>query len=389
MPIQKVKQNFNGVAYTLQQPSGAITSFEVDQNTAYSWTKTGRKGELFNIGGGNQLITKNYESSGEFWLDYGSHVLRAQNDFTAWVHMWGAGGGGQHHEGNTNGGGGGFSQALVRFKAGVPYTIVVGQAGDNGNDTTHGGGGRGHDGGGQGGGLSGIFMGSTHFGKARWGHGTPPVTQSQGLMVAGGGGGKGHHSQSHHGSGGGGGGWSGRGGHNSGAGHQTYGGHGGYNNDGVDAGRGKALHGGHSYSNSWQGGGGGGWWGGGGGGHTSNHHNGGGGGSGHIAYPSSVGSQPNNDKAEYIITGHTEFALADHGTQFPAPANPFSPLAKGDGTNLVGQGGSGFRTGHGQGHSPSHGKVVITLANEKLNNPQLQFPTHGSPQDTSGHASTY
>ncbi len=185
MPIQKLKQNFAGITYTLQQPNGNITNFEVDQNTWYPWSKTKRKGEIFNIGGGVQLSTKNYVDSGEFWLDYGSHVLRSQNDFTAWVQMWGAGGGGQHHEGNTTAGGGGYSQALVKFKAGIPYTITVGQAGDHGNDTTHGGGGRGHDGGGQGGGLSGIFMGSEHFGKTRWGHGTPPVTQAQGLIVAG------------------------------------------------------------------------------------------------------------------------------------------------------------------------------------------------------------
>lgn len=389
MPIQKNKKNFNGITYTLQQPNGNITNFQVDQTTYYPWSKTLRKGEIFNIGGGLQLTAKNYVDSGEYWLDYGSHVLRSQNDFTAWVQMWGAGGGGYHSSGSTLAGGGGFSQALVKFKAGIPYTIIVGQAGDHGNDTTHGGGGRGHDGGGQGGGLSGIFKGSDHFGKTRWGHGTPPVTQAQALIIAGGGGGKGHHSQAHHGQAGAGGGWTGRTGHNTGAGSQTSGGHGGYNNDGVDAGRGKALHGGHSYSSSWQGGGGGGFWGGGGGGHTGNHHNGGAGGSGHVAYPSSVGSQPNNDKAVDIITGHTEMGVGAHSHSFSSPGNPYNPLVRGDGGISAGSGGFGFNTSHGNSGAATHGKVVITLANERLNNPEYEFPSHGSPQDPNSWAQTY
>ncbi len=78
-----------------------------------------------------------------------------------------------------------------------------------------------------------------------------------------------------------------------------------------------------------------------------------------------------------------------HGHQFTSPANPFNPLAKGDGTTLAGSGGYGFRTGHGQHGGASHGKVVITLASEKLNSPEYEYPVHGSPQDPNSWSQSY
>ena len=376
-------KNEKQVTYELTRPNGSLFTYTATPSTHFSDSSTKRKGEIFNVGGGS--FYRNYDTTGEPWFDYGSHVLKPQNDFLAWVQMWGAGGAGQHRSGDTAAGGGGFTQALVQFKAQIPYTIVVGQGGNFDNVATHGGGGRGHSSGGSGGGLSGLFMGSTHFGKSSWAHTTTPVTQSQALLIAGGGGGKGYHTQSHHGAGGGGGGWDGRSGHNSGGGGQTGGGGGGYNGGQT----GQALHGGHSGSNtSWLGGGGGGWYGGGGGGHTSNHHNGGGGGSGHYAYPSNIATQANNDKAQYIITGHTLRAPGDHGTQTPMPANDRNPLAQGDG-GVAGNGGRGSEVGQSDKEGQKHGKVVITLAHEIMNKSEYVFPTHTAPGDNNAWSQSY
>lgn len=376
----------NSIEYSIVRPDGTQRTFNIDQSTSYDWSISKRPGEMFNVGAGLSLDQKDYVTNNQPEYDFGSHLLLPHKDFTAWVQMWGGGGGGYHSSGNVSAGGGGYTQGLVQFKSDVSYTIMVGQAGRHGNQVVHGGGGRGHEGGGTGGGLSGLFMGSTHYGKTAWSHGTtPPVTRAQALLIAGGGGGKGHHSQSHHGGGGGGGGWTGGHGHNVGAGTQTGGGHAGYNN----AGGGGELQGGHSGSGSWNGGGGGGWYGGGGGGHTSSHYNGGGGGSGHHAYPSFVASQPNNDKAPFIITAHTERAVGYHDSNFPGSGNPYSPLALGEGGHMAGHGGFGTADSHAAPSSPINGKVVITLAPDILNNPTYQFPQHTAAQDPNGWTQSY
>jgi hypothetical protein len=386
MPIKRESDTKKIVEYYITRPDGVTKTFEVDQNTPYSESKSRRPGEMFSVGGGS--IFKDYSGNNEHWLDYGSHVLESKQDFLAWVHLWGAGGGGYHFDGSTSGGGGGFTQGLVKFKANTPYTIIIGQGGSHGNTTTHGGGGRGHEGGGQGGGLSGIFHNTKYLGKTIWPHHSPPVSAANALVIAGGGGGKGHHSQGHHGGAGGGGGWTGNSAHNTGGGSQTGGGSGGYNNDGVNGGRGSQLGGGHSYSSSWNGGGGGGWYGGGGGGHTGSHYNGGGGGSGHHAYPASVASQSNNALSQFIVTAHTARSGTHHSNNFPDAAMHNTPLATGYG-ETAGKGGRGVGNNHSEREGANHGKVIITLAPQILEKQQYEFPIHASPQDPNSWSQSY
>jgi hypothetical protein len=78
-----------------------------------------------------------------------------------------------------------------------------------------------------------------------------------------------------------------------------------------------------------------------------------------------------------------------HSHSFSSPGNPYNPLVRGDGGISAGSGGFGFLTGHGNAGAATHGKVVITLANEKLNNPEYEFPSHGAPQDPNAWAQTY
>jgi hypothetical protein len=386
MPKQRKNQSYR-VEYLVTRPDGVMKQYEVDNDSSYADSPTKRLGEMFNVGGGSTY--KDWSAIGEYQLDYGSHVFEPLQDFTGWVQLWGAGGGGYHTDsGGIAAGGGGFTQALVRFKANIPYTIMIGQGGQHGDATSHGGGGRGHSGGGQGGGLTGIFYNTRLTSKTRPSHHAPPVSQANALVIAGGGGGKGHHNQANHGGGGGGGGWTGRSGHNTGAGSQTSGGSGGYNNDGVNGGRGSALHGGHSYSNSWNGGGGGGWFGGGGGGHTGNHYNGGAGGSGHHAYPSSVASQPNNALSEFIVTAHTARAPGSHDNNFTVPAmagNPYNSA----GEQGAGYGGRGNYNSWDESNQASNGKAIITLAHPIFNNPTFNFPTHTSVENQDGWTQSY
>jgi hypothetical protein len=370
------------VRYSLQDPTGYRKDYEVSLDNSWDETTTGRKGEMFNVGGGSR-----YLSYPERNFSYGSHVFVPEEDFIGSVHVWGAGGGAYHNNGGRYAGGGGYSQALIRFVGGTPYTIVVGQAGKhNDNTATHGGGGRGHGNGGSGGGLSGIFMNSTHYGRNSWAHTTPPVTQAQALIIGGAGGGGGHHNQgSHYGNGGGGGGWWGKRAHTGNEGTQTGGGSAGYSNSSA----GSALHGGHSSTNSnWVGGGGSGWWGGGGGGHSSNHHNGGNGGSGHIAYENLSNHTPaSSGNAKYILNGFMEKAPGHFNNGDFRPANFENPLCMTEG-RYAGQGGHGERqNGHGNTYGPRNGKVVITLMPEFLG--QYQFPTHNSPNDSNGWTQDY
>lgn len=385
-----------GVEYTIKDINNQTRKFQVNLNS--SWNKYNnilppstpfnpnnydypitRRGELFNVGGGSYLTSYPVYNHG-----FGSYVLTPSNDFVARVDMWAGGGGGYHNSGGANGGGGGYTQAIVKFKKNIPYTIVVGEGGGHNNAATHGGGGRGHSSGGSGGGLSGIFMNSDHTGTASWSHNTPPLSRANALVIAGGGGGKGHHSTGNHGQAGGGGGWHGKRAHNSGGGSQTGGGSAGYGNSSA----GSELHGGHSASNtSWMGGGGGGWYGGGGGGHTSSHYNGGGGGSGHIAYDTTIGSQPNNNLSQFIINGWMEKAPGHHEYTDWRPAAFQHPLNVTEGRH-AGQGGYGENnSGHGETWGSRHGKVVLTLYPEFFS--KLDYPKHTDPHNSNGWSQTF
>jgi hypothetical protein len=369
-----------GIDYTLIDPNGGRSEYFVNQQTHWNESPTARRGELFNVGGGSV-----YESYPVKQNGFGSHVFTPKQNFIGLVHMWGAGGGAYHDSGGRFAGGGGYSQALIRFIADTPYTFVVGQAGTHNNLASHGGGGRGHSSGGGGGGLSGIFMNSEHYGTASWGHTTPPLSQANALMIAGGGGGGGHHTQSsHYGNAGGGGGWVGKRAHNGSPGTQTGGGSQGYSNSSA----GSALHGGHSATNSsWLGGGGSGWFGGGGGGHSGGHHDGGNGGSGHIAYPSNIISQPNNNLSAYIIQGFMEKAPGSFNYSENRPANFINPLNTTGGRH-AGQGGHGEGgNNHGPTYGSTHGKIVLTLVPEFFD--KLQFPTHTNSETGSGWTQTY
>lgn len=370
-----------GISYSLYDPENTRTNYSVTMQTSWPDGDSGRKGEILNLGGGDWVADHNsvYTNTIQKFYRYGSYVFVPNDSFIGLVHMWGAGGGGYYNSGDSWAGGGGYSQAIMRFEQDIPYTIVVGEAGHWAATSTHGGGGRGHgtSNGGSGGGLSGIFFNTYHTGRSVWGHGTPPVSQSNALIIAGGGGGKGHHNQAvNFGNAGGGGGWIGKQAHNATGGTQTAGGAAGYSN----AQAGSALHGGQAGNNaSWLGGGGGGWYGGGGGGHSGVHHNGGAGGSGHIAYSSSIASQPNNNLSSYIIQGFLEKAPGTIYYGDSRPANFTNPLNITEGRH-GGQGGYGeAQTNHGFNQAtwnPRNGKVVITLLPDFMN--KISFPSHTS-----------
>ena len=381
LSLNKSQIESYGIDYSVKDINGNLKNYQVTMSSSWSDTLTGRRGELFNVGGG--LVYDSYPVNN---FGYGSYVIKPNQNFLGHVNIWGAGGGAYHNSGSRMAGGGGYAQALIRFIKNKSYTVVVGQAGNHDGSTgftTHGGGGRGHQSGGAGGGLSGIFMDVDHVGSAAW-NGTAPLQQSQALAIAGGGGGGGYHNQaSHYGNGGGGGGWQGKRAHTGGGGTQTAGGAAGYSN----ATAGFALHGGNSGNNtSWLGGGGGGWFGGGGGGHSGSHHNGGCGGSGHLAYPSSIGVQPNNNNAGFILNGFLERAPGHFDYTDSRPANFQNPLNLCEGRH-AGMGGHGEGgTSHGPTYGSRHGKVVITLYPEFMG--KLVFPTHTSPNDNSSSAWT-
>lgn len=384
MAIESKKSMNDGaaVSFSIKSPSGVTSNQSVSLSSHWSYSQNKRMAEMFHVGGGCV-----YNSYPEHNNGFGSYVFTPQEDFIGEVHLWGAGGGAYHNSGGRYAGGGGFTQATIRFKANTPYTIVVGQAGNHNNSRTHGGGGHGwHNSGGAGGGLSGIFMGVEYNSTAVWTT-SPPLSQSAALAIAGGGGGGGHHNQgSHYGNGGGGGGWNGKRGHAGSGGTQTSGGSAGYS-----ASAGAALSGGNSSTQeTWVGGGGGGWYGGGGGGHgATNHYNGGSGGSGHIAYTSAIASQPNNDKAVYILNGFTDKAPGhmEYSSGHPAAYN--HPLCATEG-RWAGQGGHGENnSGFGCTWGPRHGKVVITLLPTIVGEIMEKLPTHTAAHDNTGWTQSF
>lgn len=372
-----------GLDYSVKDPNGVTRNYSVNMETSWSDSHSGRRGELFSVGGGDQQASYPVNNFG-----YGSYVFSPKETFTGIVHMWGAGGGAYNPTGARFAGGGGYSQAIVKFLANVPYTFVVGEAGHWNQTPTHGGGGRGHNQGGAGGGLSGIFMNTDHTGFAQWNGSAAPVSQANALVIAGGGGGGGHHTQSsHYGNAGGGGGWVGKRAHAGSGGTQTAGGSPGYSNSQA----GFALHGGHSATNSsWLGGGGGGWFGGGGGGHSGSHHDGGNGGSGHIAYPSTVGTQPNNDLSRFIVQGFMEKAAGHFNYSDNRPANFTNPLNLSEGRH-AGQGGHGDGEGHHGAakstYNSRHGKIILTLLPDFFG--KFEFPSHNQPHESNSWTQNY
>jgi hypothetical protein len=168
---------------------------------------------IFFYGGGNADISFTTNDQN---LGYGSFVITPEEDFSAWVELYGADGGTFGTDDKENIGGiGGYIKALVKFKKDINYTMVVGQGGGLNNINTHGGGGKGHMLGGSGGGLSGLFIDTNYFGKEMWDSNSIPVTKEKALLIAGGGGGKGGTNNKTQSMGGNGGGWMGTGGYNS------------------------------------------------------------------------------------------------------------------------------------------------------------------------------
>lgn len=373
-----------GLDYSIKDPAGVTRNYTVTNETTWADGHSGRRGELFNVGGGERP----YASYPVNNFGYGSYVFFPKNNFTGIVHMWGAGGGAYHDSGGRFAGGGGYAQAIINFVADVPYTFIVGEGGHWNSGATHGGGGRGHSSGGSGGGLSGIFFNTDYIGTDVWNGSAAPVSQANALIIAGGGGGGGHHTQnSHYGQAGGGGGWVGKRAHAGDGGTQTRGGNAGYSNSQA----GFALHGGHSGSNtSWLGGGGGGWFGGGGGGHSGSHHDGGNGGSGHIAYDSNIATQPNNALSRYIVQGFMEKAPGHFNYTDNRPANFTNPLNLSEGRH-AGQGGHGEGSGHHGGpkstYNARNGKIVLTLLPDFFG--KLQFPTHNQPHESNSWSQAY
>jgi hypothetical protein len=383
--------------YSIVSPDEVETqqSVTLDTSWSFAWYDNGnntrREGELFHVGGGNP-----YNAETAHINDFGTYTLTPENDFYAMVHMWGAGGG-NYNSGNSSSraGGGGFTQGLILFKANTPYALVVGQAGryNQGNTVfTHGGGGpQGHTSHtGQGGGLTGIFMNSTHRGRSQWFE-NPPATISQenALIIAGGGGGAGHHATGNHGQAGGGGGWFGASGHNSGGGGQNYG---GWANTYANwyLGNGRALMGGYgSRQNTWTGGGGAGWYGGGGGAHSGTHYNGGSGGSGHHAQSDSYGVFPNNKLSDFVVWANTEMSPSTHSSPWQYSANYKNPLAYRSANPTYGEydglyaGKGGLGNSENAGRSaPLHGKIVITMVPELVAQNYFRMKQVSSPATT-------
>lgn len=373
--ISRPEDSKGYASYTLTDPDGITSEHFVyeDQFYKYSWYDGGRKNELFHVGGGNPFNTET-----KYQYDFGSYVLTPKNDFKAWLHMWG-GGGGNYNSGNdqSRGGGGGFTQGLIQFKTGIPYTLTVGQAGRLGYSdvTTHGGGGgTPNSNGGQGGGLSGLFYNTNHYGKNVWAY-SPPVTQANALLIAGGGGGNGvHNTGTHYGTGGGGGGWQGLPGNATTGGGQKSGGYAASYTANIQHTMGVALHGGRGDNESHCGGGGGGWFGGGGGayiGSDPSRHEGGSGGSGHHAYSSTIHGQPNNGLAKYVLAANTETSPSSFNQPRQYSANVKNPLAFRSSNPTYGEydglyaGKGGYGNTENTGRSSAlHGKIIITLAKD-------------------------
>lgn len=248
---------------------------------------------LIDFGGGNFDI--DYNDNIENNLGYGSIIFTPHEDFLGWVDLWGADGGsfGANSVREFNGVGG-YTKVLIKFKKDINYTLVAGQAGYFKNSYTHGGGAPGYIMGGQGGGMSGIFINSSYYGKSPWNKEFNELSRENVLAIAGGGGGKGGTEDQKKSISGAGGGWQSGAGYISGPSFQDI----SHN----------SMVGNKPCTSGNNGGGGGGWVGG-----KSNtdekiSDTGASGGSGHIVYENKYEEQPNSQYYDHIIVGKTGFA---------------------------------------------------------------------------------
>jgi Glycine rich protein len=249
---------------------------------------------LIDFGGGNFDID-NGESEN---LGYGSIILTPHEDFLAWVDLWGADGG--SFGANTVkefSGLGGYTKVLISFKKDINYTLVAGQAGYFKNLYTHGGGAPGYLMGGQGGGMTGIFINSSYYGKEPWDKNFNSLSRENVLAIAGGGGGKGGTTNERKCIAGSGGGWQSGSGYVSGPSFQDI------NHN--------SMIGDNPCNSGNNGGGGGGWVGGKSNIDSKKSDIGASGGSGHIVYKEEYGEQPNNQHWQEVIIGKTKFSDTD------------------------------------------------------------------------------
>jgi hypothetical protein len=271
------------INYSITDISGETKNYSVEnyENT------------LIDFGGGNFDI--DYIDNTENNLGYGSIIFTPHQDFLGWVELWGADGGSFGSNSVKDFSGiGGHTKVLVKFKKDINYTLVAGQAGYFKNLYTHGGGAPGYLMGGQGGGMSGIFINSTYYGKSMWNKEFDALSRENALAIAGGGGGKGGTDNKKTNISGSGGGWQSGAGYNSGPSLQD-----------IEQ---NSMIGDKPCDSGNNGGGGGGWV----GGKSNNDRKisdvGSSGGSGHIVYKEEHGEQPNTKYSEEILVGKTGFS---------------------------------------------------------------------------------
>jgi hypothetical protein len=246
--------------------------------------------KILDFGGGNFDLEYGDSDS----LGYGSFTFISDEDFFAWVELWGADGGSfGSNIINDFQGIGGFTKALIKFKKDTNYTITAGQAGYFKNSYTHGGGAPGYVLGGQGGGMSGLFINSEYYGKEEWNNDFNIINRSQVLLIAGGGGGKGGTDDKKISDPGNGGGWTSQASFNSSPSFQEI-------NE-------SSMIGLSPVKTDNNGGGGGGWVGGGSNQSLKVSNCGASGGSGHIVHKEEYAQQPNNDHWDSVVTGITKF----------------------------------------------------------------------------------
>jgi hypothetical protein len=294
---------------------------------------------VFYYGGGNFDI---FKIDSEYRLGYGSFTITPEDNFVAWVELWGADGGSFGTTSQQNIGGiGGYTKALVKFKKDISYTVTLGQAGGFGYGTNHGGGGAGSILGGKGGGLSGLFIDTQYHGKEPWTDDHIPVTKEKTLLIAAGGGGKGGTMNQLDSAAGNGGGWMGSGSYNSTSTMQEKEGSNFIGRNGDVSGN--------------NGGGGGGWV----GGETNTDSRirdvGGSGGSGHIC---NIQSSINSQYAEEILTGFTTYGSSKREDIYKFVIDPTKF------TVVQGVRGQIDVNKYKNIYTPQHGRVIITLADE-------------------------
>ena len=318
-----------------------MINFSITNPNGYVLNKTISNNDLLlSFGGGNFDIS--YGDNED--LGYGSFTFIADEDFIAWVELWGADGAAYGVDKMKDASGiGGHTKSLINFKKDIHYTITAGQAGYFRNKNTHGGGGSGYMMGGQGGGLSGLFINTEYYGKNEWTDHNCPVIRENVLLIAGGGGGKGGGNDVKKSKAGNGGGWVGTGANNSSPSTQDI--------------ENSSLIGSNGLNSGNNGGGGGGWVGG-----KSNTNArikdvGGSGGSGHIVHKEEYGEQPNNNLNDHIIAGITKFG--DFSRQ-----DIYKKAIDKSKFSIVSGSRDAVKNMYKNIYMPQHGRFIIQLSNE-------------------------